>query len=137
MARAKKSKSKLSELEGQPDPRAALDSAGLLSACQGVLARLEADLLERTKASSAVTRVLKARYEAEKKAERTAESFAGWTALLATQIAAAWVLSCVFVRTLATRTRNSCSSATSSLWPSPYNFQTFGQGDAFPDPRLA
>src|SRR5215212_6173451 len=40
---AKKSKSKLSELEGQPDPRAALDAAGLLSACQGVLARLEAD----------------------------------------------------------------------------------------------
>jgi hypothetical protein len=103
MARAKKSKSKLSELEGQPDPRAALDSAGLLSACQGVLARLEADLLERTKASPAVTRALEARYEAEKKAERTAESFAGWTALLATQVAAAWVLSCVFVRTLEDR----------------------------------
>jgi hypothetical protein len=103
MARAKKSKSKLSELEGQPDPRAALDSAGLLSACRGVLARLEADLLERTKASPAVTRALEARYEAEKKAERTAESFAGWTALLATQVAAAWVLSCVFVRTLEDR----------------------------------
>ena len=103
MARAKKSKSKLSELEGQPDPRVALDSAGLLSACQGVLARLEADLLERTKASAAVTRALEARYEAEKKAERTAESFADWTALLATQVAAAWVLSCVFVRTLEDR----------------------------------
>jgi hypothetical protein len=103
MARAKKSKSKLSELEGQPDPRAALDSAGLLSACRGVLARLEADLLERTKASPAVTRALAARYEAEKAAERTAESFAGWTALLATQVAAAWVLSCVFVRTLEDR----------------------------------
>lgn len=51
MARAKKSKVKLSELEGQPDPRAALDSAGLLSACQAVLVRLESDLLERTKAS--------------------------------------------------------------------------------------
>ena len=49
MARAKKSRSKLSELEGQPDPRAALDAACLLSACQGVLARLEVDLLERTK----------------------------------------------------------------------------------------
>ena len=103
MARAKKSRSKLSELEGQPDPRAALDSAGLLSVCQGVLARLEADLLERTKASAEVTRALAARYEAEKKAERTAESFAGWTALLATQVAAAWVLSCVFVRTLEDR----------------------------------
>jgi hypothetical protein len=103
MARAKKSKVKLSERAGEPDPRAALDSAGLLSACQGVLARLEADLLERTKASPAVTSALAARYEAEKKAERTAESFAGWTALLATQVAAAWVLSCVFVRTLEDR----------------------------------
>jgi uncharacterized protein DUF7008/Eco57I restriction-modification methylase len=103
MARAKKSKTKLSELEGQPDPRAAIDSAALLSACQGVLARLEADLLERTKASPAVTQALEARYQAEKAAERTAESFAGWTALLATQVAAAWVLSCVFVRTLEDR----------------------------------
>lgn len=81
MARAKKSKVKVSELEGQPDPRAPLDSAGLLSACQGVLARLEADLLERAKSSPAVTRALEARYQAEKAAERTAESFAGWTAL--------------------------------------------------------
>lgn len=103
MARAKKSKVKLSEREGQPDPRAALDSAGLLSACQGVLARLEADLLDRARSSPAVTRALEARYQAEKAAERTAESFAGWTALLATQVAAAWVLSCVFVRTLEDR----------------------------------
>lgn len=103
MARAKKSKVKVSELEGQPDPRAPLDSAGLLAACQGVLARLEADLLERAKSSPAVTRALEARYQAEKAAERTAESFAGWTALLATQVAAAWVLSCVFVRTLEDR----------------------------------
>lgn len=103
MARAKKSKVKVSELEGQPDPRAPLDSAGLLSACQGVLARLEADLLERAKSSPAVTRALEARYQAEKAAERTAESLAGWIALLATQVAAAWVLSCVFVRTLEDR----------------------------------
>jgi hypothetical protein len=103
MARAKRSKTKLSELEGQPDPQAPLDSAGLLAACQGVLARLEADLLERAKSSPAVTRALEARYQAEKAAERTAESLAGWTALLATQVAAAWVLSCVFVRTLEDR----------------------------------
>jgi len=50
-----------------------------------------------------VTSALAARYEAEKKAQRTAESFAGWTALLGTQVAAAWVLSCVFVRTLEDR----------------------------------
>jgi hypothetical protein len=56
--RAKKSKVKVSELEDQPDPRAPLDSAGLLSACQGVPARLEADLLERSNSSPAVTRAL-------------------------------------------------------------------------------
>ena len=103
MARAKKSRSKVSELEGQADPQAALDAAGLLAACQGVLARLEADLLERARSSPAVTRALEARYQAEKAAERTAESFAGWSQLVATQVGAAWILSCVFVRTLEDR----------------------------------
>jgi hypothetical protein len=78
MARAKKSKVKVTELEGQPDPRAPLDSAGLLSACQGVLTRLEADLLERATSSPAVTRALEARYQAEKTGERTAASAALW-----------------------------------------------------------
>lgn len=103
MARAKRSKIKVSELEGQPDPRSPVDSAGLLSACQGALTRLEADLLDRARSSPAVTQALEARYQAEKAAERTSESLAGWTALLATQVAAAWVLSCVFVRTLEDR----------------------------------
>ncbi len=103
MARAKKSKSNVAELEGLADPRAPIDSVALLSACQAVLTRLETDLVERATSSPAVTRALEVRYQAEKAAERTAESFAGWTELLATQVAAAWVLSCVFVRTLEDR----------------------------------
>jgi hypothetical protein len=79
MARAKKSKIKLAEREGQADPRAAVDAAGLLSACQAVLARLEVDLRERATSSPAVTRALETRYQAEKAADRTAESFA-WSA---------------------------------------------------------
>lgn len=91
------------DLAEQVDPRAPLDSAALLAASRPVLAKLEADLLERVKASPAVTAALDARYQAEKTNQRTAESFAGWTNALATQVAAAWLLSCVFVRTLEDR----------------------------------
>ncbi|MDQ3341790.1 MAG: BREX-2 system adenine-specific DNA-methyltransferase PglX, partial [Myxococcota bacterium] len=100
--RSKKSKSK-QELAGHDDPRAPLDSTALLAAAKPVLAKLEDDLRARALASPAVTAALTARYEAEKQAQRTADSFAGWTEALATQVAAAWLLSCVFVRTLEDR----------------------------------
>jgi type I restriction-modification system DNA methylase subunit len=103
MARTNKKKIKLSEMAGQSEPRAPLDSAALLAAATPLLKRLEADLRARAATSPAVTRALEARWEAEKKAERTAESFAAWSAALATQVAAAWLLSCVFVRTLEDR----------------------------------
>ena len=72
MAKTKRSKGKREELAGQTDPKAPLDSAALLAASKPVLARLEADLLERVKASAAVTQALDARYQAEKAANRTA-----------------------------------------------------------------
>src|SRR5690349_8702478 len=100
--RSKKSKNK-QELTGNDDPRAPLDSAALLAAAKPVLAKLENDLRERALASPAVTAVLTQRYEAEKKAQRTADSFAGWAEAIATQVAAAWFLSCVFGRTLEDR----------------------------------
>jgi hypothetical protein len=99
----KKKKSSLDAMAGTDDPRAALDSAALLDASRKVLARLEDDLRQRAEASPAVTRGLRDQYEREKAAERTAETFAGWSAALATQVAAAWLLSCVFVRTLEDR----------------------------------
>ncbi|MBK9034621.1 MAG: hypothetical protein IPL61_25710 [Myxococcales bacterium] len=121
----KKKKAALAALAGTDDPRAPLDSAALLDAARKVLARLEADLRQRAEASPAVTLALRDQYEREKAAQRTAESFAGWTAALATQVAAAWLLSCVFVRTLEDRgllrqariagwarwTANGCSSS--------------------------
>ena len=99
----KKKKSSLDAMAGTDDPRAALDSAALLDASRKVLARLEDDLRQRAEVSPAVTRALRDQYEREKAAERTAETFAGWSAALATQVAAAWLLSCVFVRTLEDR----------------------------------
>jgi hypothetical protein len=98
-----RSKAKRDELVGQPDRRAAIDSAALLAKAKPVLKRLEDDLQARALASPAVTAALTARHAAEKAASRTADSFAGWTAALATQVAAAWLLSCVFVRTLEDR----------------------------------
>lgn len=98
-----KARSGHAEPTGQPDPRAPLDSAAFLAAARPVLRRLEEDLRARALASPAVTAALHARYEQEKQAQRTAESFAGWTAALATQVAVAWLLSCVFVRTLEDR----------------------------------
>lgn len=101
--KSRKSKGRGAELVGQTDPRAALDSAALLAVAKPLLQRLEADLIARAQASPAVTGALTARFEAEKAASRTADSFAGWSAALATQVAAAWLLSCVFVRTLEDR----------------------------------
>ena len=79
----KKKKSSLDAMAGTDDPRAALDSAALLDASRKVLARLEDDLRQRAEASPAVTRALRDQYEREKAAERTAETFAGWSAALA------------------------------------------------------
>jgi hypothetical protein len=98
-----KKKAGLDALAGADDPRAPLDAAALLDAARKLLARLEVDLRQRAEASPAVARALREQYDREKAAERTAETFAGWTAALATQVAAAWLLSCVFVRTLEDR----------------------------------
>lgn len=78
-----KKKSSLDAMAGTDDPRAALDSAALLDASRKVLARLEDELRQRAEASPAVTRALRDQYEREKAAERTAETFAGWSAALA------------------------------------------------------
>ncbi len=103
MARTTKKKVRLDDLAGHGDPRALLDAQAFLSAARPLLGRLEADLRDRAAASPAVARALEEQHAREKQAERTAESFAGWSAALATQVAAAWLLSCVFVRTLEDR----------------------------------
>lgn len=74
----------------------------LLSDLQDLLKQLEADLLERSESADVaeVGNQLRAEYDRAKQAERTAHSFEQWRADAITQTAAAWVLSCVFVRFL-------------------------------------
>jgi hypothetical protein len=50
-----------------------------------------------------VLEALKKRHADERARERTAEAFDGWLEALVTQVAAAWLLSCVFVRVLEDR----------------------------------
>jgi len=104
MARAKTSKKQASTtLFGQTDPRAPLDGLAVLKAAQPNLKQLGVDLLNRAKASKAVQDALVGRHAAERAARRTAEDFPGWQRQFVEQVAAAWLLSCVFVRTLEDR----------------------------------
>ena len=102
-ARRKMTQKSGTDLEGQSDPHAPLESKKLLDAAKPVLEKLAADLLERAKGSAAVTAALQARHAAEQAARRTADPFLVWQGNLVDQVAAAWLLSCVFVRTLEDR----------------------------------
>jgi len=79
-----------------------INRQALLSDLQTLLERLEADLLERSESAEVpdVGRTLRAEYERAKQAERTAANYEDWRSDAITQAAAAWVLSCVFVRFL-------------------------------------
>jgi N-6 DNA Methylase len=74
----------------------------LLKDLQTLLKRIEADLLERSESTEVpeVPAALHAEYERAAKAERTAQNYEDWRTDTITQAAAAWVLSCVFVRFL-------------------------------------
>lgn len=91
------------ELEGQSDPRSPLEWQRFLQAAQPVMKLLKDDLRARARGSAAVTAALAARHGAEKVARRTADSFVEWQDRFIEQVAAAWMLSCVFVRTLEDR----------------------------------
>ena len=67
-----------------------------------MLKRLEADLLERSASAEIpdVGQTLHTEYDRAKQAERTAQNYEDWRSDAITQAAAAWVLSCVFVRFL-------------------------------------
>ena len=76
--------------------------AALLSNLQKLLKRLEADLLERSQSTEIpeVGAHLRQEFEEASEANRTAQTFEEWRSDDITQTAAAWVLSCVFVRFL-------------------------------------
>lgn len=79
-----------------------INRQALLADLQKFLQRIEADLLERSESTEVpeVPAVLHAEYEKAAKAERTAQNYEDWRTDTITQAAAAWVLSCVFVRFL-------------------------------------
>ncbi|MEI7895001.1 MAG: BREX-2 system adenine-specific DNA-methyltransferase PglX, partial [Myxococcales bacterium] len=74
-----------------------------MNALQAMQTELEADLLLRARASTAVREALRLRHEAERRARRTADPLDLWERHFVTQVAASWILSCVFVRTLEDR----------------------------------
>src|SRR5688500_6034031 len=59
--------------------------------------------LQARAAEPAIEAALQHRYQGEKKAERTASSFREFVEQTLEQVGAAWILSCVFVRTLEDR----------------------------------
>lgn len=99
----RKKATKTTELVGNDDGAAPLDSAAFLKAASPVLKLLKADLLARSEASPSVRAALTERHERERKAQRTGDSFVEWRGHFIDQVAAAWLLSCVFVRTLEDR----------------------------------
>lgn len=79
-----------------------INRQALLADLQKFLQRIEADLLERSESTEVpeVPAALHAEYDKAAKAERTAQNYEDWRTDTITQAAAAWVLSCVFVRFL-------------------------------------
>jgi hypothetical protein len=79
-----------------------IDREKLLSDLQALLRKLEVDLLERSESREVpeVGQTLRNEYQKAQKANRTAQSYEEWRSDYITQIAAAWVLSCVFGRFL-------------------------------------
>ena len=79
-----------------------INRQALLADLQKFLQRIEADLLERSESTEVpeVPAALHTEYEKASNAERTAQNYEDWRTDTITQAAAAWVLSCVFVRFL-------------------------------------
>ncbi|QEG24769.1 BREX-2 system adenine-specific DNA-methyltransferase PglX [Mariniblastus fucicola] len=79
-----------------------INRTSLLNDLRDLLKTLEADLLARSESDEVpeVVQALADEYDKAKQAERTALSFEDWRNDFITQMAAAWVLSCVFVRFL-------------------------------------
>jgi hypothetical protein len=100
---AAKKKTKTALVASQPDPQAPLDAAAFLAAAQRVLVVLRDDLLRRADESPGVAAALRAQWESETAAKRTGDAWEVWRRRVIVQIAAAWVLSLVFVRTLEDR----------------------------------
>ena len=77
-----------------------IDRQQLLRDLQRLLPQLERDILAYSEAHTPLGEHLDQEYQRARAAERTAEHFVDWRAAQITQGAAAWILTCVFVRFL-------------------------------------
>jgi len=77
-----------------------IDRQKLLSDLKPLLKTVEADLRARCDEVPQIDADLKKEYEQARAADRTGVTYEEWRADLITQVAVAWVLSCVFVRFL-------------------------------------
>ncbi len=79
-----------------------IDRQALLTDLQKLLPKIEADLVERSESAEVpdVGQKLREEFSAAQAADRTAQNYEDWRSDAITQAAAAWVLSCVFVRFL-------------------------------------
>ncbi|WP_329186473.1 BREX-2 system adenine-specific DNA-methyltransferase PglX [Streptomyces sp. NBC_01428] len=84
--------------EGTQGAGASLDRTRLLKDLQAQARLLEDDLRERTEAEPEFRDALRVEYDKAVAAERTAAMYETWRDERVVQIAAAWVLACVFVR---------------------------------------
>lgn len=99
----KSKKQRLDELEGNADPKTPIDGAAFLAHARSVLATLAKDLAKRAEESETTTAALKARWARDKEAGVTADAFPVYLSGFIDQVAASWLLACVFVRTLEDR----------------------------------
>src|SRR5512140_2993745 len=72
----------------------------LLDDLKPLLKQMEADLRARCDEVAEIDAGLQNEYQEARSADRTGATFEEWRADLITQVAVAWVLSCVFVRFL-------------------------------------
>ncbi|GKW48595.1 BREX-2 system adenine-specific DNA-methyltransferase PglX [Halomonas sp. NCCP-2165] len=77
-----------------------IDREKLLSDLKGELPKIEADILHYSERRAELGQHLQEEYQKAVEAGRTAEHFVAWREAQITQAAAAWVLTCVFVRFL-------------------------------------
>jgi hypothetical protein len=77
-----------------------INATRLLDDLKRLLRRLEGDLCERADAIAEMRATLEREYQAARGAGRTREAFEVWREGMLTQVVAAWLLGCVFVRFL-------------------------------------
>src|SRR5262249_27516230 len=76
------------------------DTGTMLGDLQKLVVAIQADLRQRSEELAEARATLEAEFAGAHRQQRTSQGFASWLEAFLTQLAAAWVLACVFVRSL-------------------------------------